>query len=232
MVEIPRDTFNVLSINPEPSAVLVNPTCSIFMYSSSIFNTSVVNIEPIPLNANCEVAAPILPLKVCAIDVNDMGCWVTPSKPIIVFVNAWVMLNLWALPDPLPVNVIAVPDVISSLVGNSWNLFSSIFFTNTVVGRRVVLIPAKLIVEPIDTGVAATPTNVEDSWYVISSLVLKKWLLIVNIPVDFSSPTPSGLNVLVYIGTPWYFKSNLVLFALFPFLPSKVVTNTSCWTLP
>jgi len=42
------------------------------------------------------------------------------------------------------------------------------------VGRRVVVTPAKFTVDPIDTGVAATPTNVEDSSYVNSSLVLKK----------------------------------------------------------
>ena len=68
---------------------------------------------------------------------------------------------------------------------------------NTVVGKISVLTPELLIVEPIDNAVAAIPINVDVGSYVISSLVLKKWLGIVNVPVDFSRPTPSGLNVLL-----------------------------------
>ena len=222
-----------LSISPDPSAVLVNPTCSTFINSLSIFRISAVNIDPIPLKANWDVAAPILPSKVCVIDVNVIGCWVTPSNPIIVFVSCWVIVNLCALPAPTPVNVIAVPAVISPLVGNNWNAFSSLTLTKTVEGNISVVTPAKFTVDAIDTGVAAIPTKVDASSYVISSLVLKKWLGIVNIPVLLSRPTVSvGLNVFWYIGTPSCFRSNVVLFALFPFLPSNEVTNTFCWTGP
>ena len=63
--------------------------------------------------------------NVCVIDVNVTGCWTTPSKPIIVLVNGFLIISLWALPAPIPVNVTALPDeTYSGLVYNS-NLFSS-----------------------------------------------------------------------------------------------------------
>ena len=132
----------------------------------------------------------------------------------------------------MPVNVIAIPEVISSFVGNNWKLFSSMYFANTVVGKISVVTPALFTVEPIDTAVAAIPINVVDGSYVISSFVSKKWLGIVNIPVDFARPAPSGLNVLLYIGVPSYFRSNLVLFALLPSNPSNVDNKISCSTEP
>ena len=62
------------------------------------------------------------------IEVNEIGCWTTPSKPIIVLVNGSLIVSLWALPPPSPVNVTAIPDATySGLVYNS-NLFSSITF--------------------------------------------------------------------------------------------------------
>ena len=162
-VEIPSEMLSELSMSPDPSAVLVNPTCSTFINSLSIFRISAVNIEPIPLNANWDVAAPILPSKVCVIDVNVIGCWVTPSNPRIVFVSCWVIVNLCALPAPTPVNVIATPAVISALVGNNWNSFSSLTLTKTVEGNMSVVTPAKFTVDAIDTGVAAIPTKVDPS---------------------------------------------------------------------
>ena len=57
--------------------------------------------------------------------------------------------------------MIAIPEVISSFVGNNWNLFSSNDFANTVVGKISVVTPELLTVEPIDTAVAAIPINVD-----------------------------------------------------------------------
>ena len=197
-VDKPSDIFFWSSIFPLPSAVLENPTSLIFINSSLIFNTSDVAIEPIPLNENCDVPAPILILNVCVKDVNVIGCCTTPSNPIIVLDNFLVIFNLWRLPEPTPVKVIATPDVISSFVGNNWNLLRSLkTFTKTVEGKISVVRPTLFTVEPIETGVAATPTKDEPGVYSSSSFVLKKLFGIVNIPVDFSNPTPSGSKVLV-----------------------------------
>ena len=126
--------------------------------------------------------------------VNATGCWTTPSNPIIVFVNCLVIDNLCKLPEPLPVNVTAAPDeTYSGLVYNS-NLFSSITFANTVLGKIVVTIPAVLVVWPIETAVAAIPVNVDPGVYVNCSLVLKKWLGILNKPVVLTNPTPSAIE--------------------------------------
>ena len=197
-VDNPSDIFCWSSIFPLPSDVLENPTSVIFINSSFIFNTSDVAIEPIPLNENCDVPAPILTPNVWVKDVNVIGCCVMPSNPIIVLDNFLVIFNLCRLPEPTPVNVIAIPDVISCLVGNNWNLLiSSKTLTKTVDGKISVVTPALFTVEPIETGVAATPTNDESGVYTNSSFVLKKWFGIVNVPVVFSKPTPSGSNVLV-----------------------------------
>ena len=75
---------------------------------------------------------------------------------------------------PIPVNVIATPEDTYSGLENNWNLFSSITFAKTVVGRIVVTTPAVLAVEPIDKAVAAIPINDDPVAYVNSSLVLKK----------------------------------------------------------
>ena len=71
-----------------------------------------------------------------------------------------------------------------------------------MLGNIVVTTPAILVVEPIDTAVAAIPMNVDSGVYFSSSFVLKKWFGILNTPVDFTRPTPSvieliptGLNV-------------------------------------
>ena len=196
-IDIPNDILSESSITPEPSLVLVNPTSSTFMNSSSSFNISVVRIELIPVNTNLVFLSSIPPdiFNVWVIDVNVIGCWTTPSKPIIVFVSGLVIVNLWAFPAPFPVNVIAVPAEISLFLANNWNWFSSFIFTNTDDGNIVVLNPDGRVFWPIETGVAATPTNVESGVYVNSSFVLKKWLGMVKKPVDFSNPTPSGLNV-------------------------------------
>ena len=138
----------------------------------------------------------MLASSVCAIDVKEIGCWTTPSKPIIVLVSCLFILNLWALPVPIPVNVIATPEDTYSGLENNWNLFSSITFAKTVVGRIVVTTPAVLAVEPIDNAVAATPINDDPVVYVNSSLVLKKWFGIVNIPVEVLRIPEFGLNVL------------------------------------
>ena len=160
-VESPSEIFNWSSIFPLPSDVLENPTSVIFINSSFIFNTSDVAIEPIPLNENCVVAAPMLTDSVWVNEVNVIGCCVTPSKPISVLDNFLVIFSLWLLPEPTPVTVIAIPDATSSFVGNNWNLSSVITFAKTVDGIISVVIPALLTVEPIDIGVAPTPIKDE-----------------------------------------------------------------------
>ena len=64
------------------------------------------------------------------------------------------------LPDPEPVNVTARPDAMCSFLVNNWNWFSSITFANTVLGNISVVTPRVFVVAPIETAVAATPTNV------------------------------------------------------------------------
>ena len=180
------------------------------IYSSPIFRISEVVIELIPLRTNWVIPAPTLAWCVnpsntpnsCDIDVNVTGCCTTPSNPMIVFVNCFVIDSLCALPEPVPVKVTASPVATYSGLVNNWNWFSSITLANTVLGNIVVTTPAILVVEPIDTAVAAIPMNVDSGVYFSSSSVLKKWLGILNTPVDFTRPTPSvieliptGLNV-------------------------------------
>ena len=144
-----------------PVGVLEKPTSVTFTYSSSILRKSLGATEPIPLKTNCDNPIPIFESSVCVIDVNVTGCWTTPSKPIIVLVNGFVIVNLCALPAPRPVNVTAAPDVTYSGLVNNWNLFSSRTFAKTVLGKIVVTTPATLAVDPIDIAVAAIPMNVE-----------------------------------------------------------------------
>ena len=132
--------------------------------------------------------------KVWAILVNVTGCCTTPSKPIIVFVNCLVIVNLWLLPDPIPVNVTAAPEATYSGLVNNWNWFSSITFANTVLGNMVVTTPAIFAVAPIETAVAAIPVKEEDGVYVSSSFVLKKWFGILKRPVVLTNPTPSAIE--------------------------------------
>ena len=194
-VAIPAATSDDLLI--VPVGRLEKPTCSTFIYSSLTFNTSAGWIEPIPLSTNCVVAEPIFPFNVWDIDVNVIGCWTIPSKPIMVFVSCLFITNLWALPVPMPVNVIAAPAATYSGLENNWNWFSSITLAKTVDGKIVVTTPAVFAVDPIDIAVAATPTNVESNEYVSSSLVLKKWLGIVNMPVEVLNIPELGLKVLL-----------------------------------
>ena len=156
-----------------PVGVLEKPTSRIFTNSSFIFKNSPALIELIPLNTNCDNPIPTVLLwvnpsntpSVWEIDVNVIGCWTTPSNPIRVLVNCFVIANLCEFPlpsEPLtPVNVTATPVVIySGLVYNS-NLSSSITFAKTVLGRISVTIPDIFVVAPIETAVPATPMNVE-----------------------------------------------------------------------
>ena len=208
-VAIPNETSTASLI--VPVGVLENPTSVMVIYSSSIFNISDVVIELIPLKINCVSPIPTVLLyvnpsktpRVWVIVVNVIGCWTTPSRPIIVLLNCLVIDSLWALPEPLPVKVTAAPVPIYSGRVNNSNLFSSITFANTSLGRIVVTIPAEFVVAPIETGVAAIPMKVDCGVYTSCSLVLKKWFGTLNTPVDLMRPTPSaselipiGLNVL------------------------------------
>ena len=116
-----------------PVGVLENPTSVIFKYSPFILRKSVGWIELIPLRTNCDKPIPILLLCVnpsntpilWVIDVNVIGCCTTPSRPIKVLVICFLIVSLWALPEPVPVNVTGFPvATYSGLVYNS-NLFSS-----------------------------------------------------------------------------------------------------------
>ena len=115
---------------------------------------------------------------------------------MIVFVNCFVIDSLCALPEPLPVKVTAVPVATYSGLVNNWNWFSSITLANTVLGNIVVTTPAILVVEPIDTAVAAIPINVDSGVYFNSSFVLKKWFGILKRPVVLTSPTPSATELI------------------------------------
>ena len=108
-VLIPNDTSVASFI--VPSGKLDNPTCSIFIYSSSIFNTSLGWTELMPLRTNCDVAAPILLVSVCSIAVYVIGCCTIPSRPITVLLSFFTISMVWALPDPSLVNVIGFPEV-------------------------------------------------------------------------------------------------------------------------
>ena len=183
--------------------MLENPTSVTFIYSSFNLRKSVGWTEPIPLNTNCDKPIPILLLyvnpsntpKLWVIDVNEIGCCTTPSKPIIVLVSCFLIDNLCLLPEPVPVNVTATPvATYSGLVYNS-NLFSSRTFAYTVSGNIVVTTPEILAVAPIDTAVPAIPINVESGVYVSSSFVLKKWLAI-SITLVVVLNVPTGLKSL------------------------------------
>ena len=92
--------------------------------------------------------------------MNVIGCCTTPSKPIIVFVNCLAIEILWELPEPIPVKVTTLPELIYSGLVTNWKLSLFITFANTVDGRIVVTIPAIFVVDPIDTAVADVPTKV------------------------------------------------------------------------
>ena len=64
-----------------------------------------------------------------------------------------------------------------------------------MLGNNVVTTPATFAVDPIEIAVAAIPINVESGVYVNSSLVLKKWLLILIVLVVVLI-VPDGLNFL------------------------------------
>ena len=80
---------------------------------------------------------------------------------MIVLVSCFFIDNLWALPAPIPVKVIAFPDETYSGFVNNSNLFSSRTFAKTVSGNIVVTTPATFSVEPIEIAVPATPIKVE-----------------------------------------------------------------------
>ena len=90
-----------------------------------------------------------------------IGCWTTPSKPIIVLVNDFAIANLCKLPEPVPVKVTAAPELTYSGLVNNLNWFWSIRSANTVLGNIVVTTPAEFAVAPIDTAEAPTPINVD-----------------------------------------------------------------------
>ena len=144
-----------------PVGVLENPTSVTFTYSSLIFKKSDALTELIPLNTNWVSPIATFESNVWEIDVKFIGVCTTPSRPIIDFVNCFVIDNLCKLPAPVPVNVTAAPVATYSGLVNNWNLFSSRTLANTVLGNIVVTIPAVFAVEPIETAEAATPTNVD-----------------------------------------------------------------------
>ena len=82
--------------------MLENPTSVTFTYSSPILRKSLGATELIPLRTNCVSPRPTVALcvnpsntpNVCVIDVNDIGCCTTPSKPIIVLVSYFLIDNL------------------------------------------------------------------------------------------------------------------------------------------
>ena len=85
-----------------------------------------------------------------------------------------VILNLWAFPDPVPVNVTgsAPVAVTYSFLVNNWNCLSFITLGNTVVGKIVVTTPALFVVDAIETAVPASPIIVEFAVYSNCSPVL------------------------------------------------------------
>ena len=62
-------------------------------------------------------------------------------------------------------------------------------------GSISVTTPTLLAVEPIETAVDPIPTKVDPAIYLISSLVLKKWLGILK--CDWSNTWSAGLNILL-----------------------------------
>ena len=85
-----------------------------------------------------------------------------------------VIFNLWAFPDPVPVNVTgsASVAVTYSFLVNNWNCLSFITLGNTVVGKIVVTTPALFVVDAIETAVAANPIIVDPGVYSNSSPLL------------------------------------------------------------
>ena len=85
-----------------------------------------------------------------------------------------VIFNLWAFPDPVPVNVTgsASVRVRKPTLVNNWNCLSFITLGNTLVGKIVVTTPALFVVDAIETAVAANPMIVDPGVYSNSSPVL------------------------------------------------------------
>ena len=97
-----------------PFTLVLRPTSTTFMYSSSILSKSLGWIDEIPLKLNVEIPAvipPLLCLRIWLIGVNEIGCWTIPSRLITVFDNFLVNSNSWALPSPGSVNVTKIPDL-------------------------------------------------------------------------------------------------------------------------
>ena len=92
-----------------PILVVPNPTLIIPIYSLSIFRMSFGIIVDIPLKANTEESALILPSKVYDIGVNCNGYWTTLSIVINDF-SSFLSISSWcALPLPYEVNVTPIP---------------------------------------------------------------------------------------------------------------------------
>jgi len=114
---------------------------------------------------------------------------------------------VWAFPEPADENAIAVPA--SAFAFDVANLNSDELF---LIAYNVV----GMLLPPLWIDVAVTPVNDEPAAYVSFSPVLKKWLGILNIPVDVSNDI-AGLNVFWNIGIPSWFTLKSVLLTLFPF---------------
>ena len=105
-----------------PCDVVPSPTFITLTNSSSIFNKSSERTEDIPDKEMYVVADPTDPPlsnKLCAIPVYAIGDCTKSSIEITAFVFFLVISSLWAFPDPLLVNVTAMPDkAYSFLVDN------------------------------------------------------------------------------------------------------------------
>ena len=127
-------------------------------------------------------------------------------------------------PDPVPVNVTAIP---ANASGRDFDILN-VSFVNLIANTSEPKVPPAVAIP-----VTAIPSKVEPGTYINLSPVSKKWSLIVNIPVDVSKVDVSaGLNCFWNIGVESLWSAKLVLLDLKPFIASYWPNNIDSVTVP
>ena len=181
-------------------------------------------IEEIPVTLNNVCVFVILYSRSVVIGVNAIGDCITPSIDINAFSFFLNISNSWALPEPVPVNVTAIPATAS---GRDFDILK-VSFVNLIAYTSEPKVPPAVAIPVNDT-----PSNVEPGAYANLSPVSKKWSFIVNIPVDGSKLAVSvGLNCFWNIGVKSLWRTKLVLLDLEPFNASYCAINKDSETVP
>ena len=139
-----------------PTDVVPKPTFVISIYSSLIFIVSPVVIEEIPATLNVVWLLVIAYSNVVDTGVKAIGDWIIPSIESNAFSFFLDISNSWLLPEPVLVNVTAIPARASARLLAILNLSLLLvdFIANT--SRSCAKVPP-----PVAIPATAAPVNVD-----------------------------------------------------------------------